>query len=339
MIKITLSIFLLTVSMASLSLELKVGVISKGRDTVRNDEQKIVSPIIKSVIKSDSSEGVKRSFGYTNLGEGNDWYRFNKDLVIEAVNVETKQYLGSWPLTRWPHFSRMSEVQQRIDGNELNRDALQVNSPGLGCLAQSPLRYGDIEDDGQSELVLFLYNDFVVFSLSQQKTVFSIGLSVNDWESLQSTREYHHDEVAGYQDYPNDPQYDSSLAHAHGGSIHIAGYRGYSKLYTGDFDNNGKADILVWRKLYESKLENDPLRGFNFIRSEWLHFEKIVSAETAGEYIPQESSSETAIQGWLTAKKQNWQSGFPSKSECAGQEGQLIPEMHDPLLNDPDVLK
>jgi hypothetical protein len=44
------------------------------------------------------------------------------------------------------------------------------------------------------------------------------------------------------------------------------------------------------------------------------------------------------VKGWLTAKQLTWKKGYPSKSECAGQEGQFIPEMHDVLLNDPDVL-
>ena len=44
------------------------------------------------------------------------------------------------------------------------------------------------------------------------------------------------------------------------------------------------------------------------------------------------------VNGWLAAKQLSWQQGFPSRSECPGQEGQLIPELHDPLLNDPDVL-
>ena len=50
-------------------------------------------------------------------------------------------------------------------------------------------------------------------------------------------------------------------------------------------------------------------------------------------------SMSTGIQSWLLAKNLTWQKGFLSKSECAGQEGQLIPEIHDPLLNDPDVLR
>ena len=57
-----------------------------------------------------------------------------------------------------------------------------------------------------------------------------------------------------------------------------------------------------------------------------------------GRYATQDIDS-LAIKGMLAAQSLTWQSGFPTYSECPGQEGQLIPEMHDPLLNDPDVLQ
>ncbi|HEX6549060.1 MAG TPA: hypothetical protein VF117_00115, partial [Gammaproteobacteria bacterium] len=57
-----------------------------------------------------------------------------------------------------------------------------------------------------------------------------------------------------------------------------------------------------------------------------------------GVYTKQ-STDQAAIKGWLAAKSLTWQKGYPQTSECAGQTGQPIPEMVDPLLNDPDVLK
>jgi len=122
------------------------------------------------------------------------------------------------------------------------------------------------------------------------------------------------------------------------------GMRSYSKLYVNDFENDGHEDILVWRKVYVSNNKANLQKGFSLIRDEYVHYERDLTAQgsseagVTGEYLPQETDSAT-IQGWLATKNQTWQSGFPSKSECAGQDGQLIPEMHDPLLNDPDVLK
>ena len=73
---------------------------------------------------------------------------------------------------------------------------------------------------------------------------------------------------------------------------------------------------------------------FEKLSDSHLHYKKVNN-----EYQLQTDTAPETIQGWLTDKNLTWQKGFPSKSECAGQEGQLIPEMHDPLLNDPDVLK
>ncbi len=110
--------------------------------------------------------------------------------------------------------------------------------------------------------------------------------------------------------------------------------RAYSKLFVGDFDSDQNYDIIKWEKIYTSNKKTEAPAWVQ-LRNELIHYKKDIT----GEYLPQEDTSEATIQGWLTAKNQTWQSGFPSKSECAGQEGQLIPEMHDPLLNDPDVLK
>jgi hypothetical protein len=59
---------------------------------------------------------------------------------------------------------------------------------------------------------------------------------------------------------------------------------------------------------------------------------------TTGEYQKQPTDSAT-VKNWLTTRHLTWQKGYPSRSECPGQEGQLIPEMHDPLLNDAEVMQ
>ncbi len=92
-------------------------------------------------------------------------------------------------------------------------------------------------------------------------------------------------------------------------------------------------DILVWRKVYKSNLLKDPIAGFAKLSDTYIHH-KLIN----GEYKKQ-PTEQSVIKGWLEAKNLTWQKGYPSKSECPGQEGKLIPEMHDPLLNDPDMLK
>jgi len=57
-----------------------------------------------------------------------------------------------------------------------------------------------------------------------------------------------------------------------------------------------------------------------------------------GQHKKQEVD-EATMQNWLSTQQLTWQKGYPSKSESTGEENQLIPEMHDPLLNDPDLLQ
>ena len=90
---------------------------------------------------------------------------------------------------------------------------------------------------------------------------------------------------------------------------------------------NDLGNIILWRKYFESLKQGDAKKDELFV-----HYSLV-----DGEYKKQPTAAET-IKGWLAAKQLSWQQGFPSRSECPGQEGQLIPELHDPLLNDPDVL-
>lgn len=80
-------------------------------------------------------------------------------------------------------------------------------------------------------------------------------------------------------------------------------------------------------------MKSNPKAGFSQEAELLVHYQLIDEG-----YQPVTTSSEL-IKKWLTDNNLTWQKGFPSKSECKGQEGQLIPDMHDPLLNDPDVLK
>jgi hypothetical protein len=347
------SLFLMF-SVGTYALELSSGVISKGRDTVRNDEQKRISPIIKSVIKDKSPSGLSRSIGYTNLGAGDNWFRLNKDLTIKGVNVETKQYLGSWPLAtlnscdkndqnciepwwegRWSDQEFLEpEIKKRLNNYDIKLPfELSYGddiSDAVGCLEHTPLRYGDIDSDNNSELVVFLKNSFVIFSPKEEKVIFSSLFNYLDFVTWQTLID-----AEMYLDAPTNstPQYASLLEFKKDRNA-IIGYRGYSKLFIQDFDNNQNADLVVWRKLYQSRLQGDNIKGFEKLSDSYLHYKKV-----NGEYQLQTDTAPETIQGWLTAKNLTWQKGFPSKSECAGQEGQLIPEMHDPLLNDPDVLK
>lgn len=306
------------------------------------DEQRAALPVVSSKIREKINNlDDLLSLAFINEVGSPNWYRLYDDLVLYGVNVETKQYLGNWPLTPWEYYTQPTEITEREESWGLSPHTF-VNGTKypVGCLASSPLRYGDVENDGSNELVLVLGNDLVVFSPTQGKITFATWLSLNDWYSLKDGAWYFEGEDGSDIKEPTDPQYESRLIHRRGPMhAHNPGVRGYGKIYIGDFDNDQNKDVLVWQKIYRSRLEQDAVRGFEFLRNNFLHFEQGHNDADALEFVPQTNTAPETIQGWLATKNLTWQKGFPSKSECAGQEGQLIPEMHDPLLNDPDVLK
>jgi len=307
----------------------------------RPENEKIIIKNIGSTFSANNIDSGVSCTAWAGSEENNLWFELSSDLDVYGVNVQTKQYLGNWPLTHWPHYSQPDEILQRMEKWDISSTGF-VNGAKypVGCLANAPLRYGDIDSDTKNELVLFLGNDLVVFSPDQGKITFAAWLSLNDWYTLEDGAWYFEDDHGNDIKKPTDPQYESRLIHNRGPHhAHATGIRGYGKIFIGDFNNNQTPDIILWQKIYESKLESDPVRGFNLLRNQYTFFEKSENETAKGEYLPQEDTSPETVQGWLTANNLTWQKGFPSKSECAGQEGQLIPEMHDPLLNDPDVLK
>ncbi|WP_394201785.1 hypothetical protein [Marinagarivorans algicola] len=314
-------------AMHASSLDLNEAVISRGKDTVRNEAERLASPIITSVINANGGK-PGRGLAYTNLGGGNHWYRLYNKMVIVGVEASAQSLIGRWPLTRWPYEVDDAEVAAIYavegaqegdvwDRYESNR---YLNTETLGCLANIPLRYGDLESDGVNELVLPLGNndqqvDWVVFSPTAGKIIFSARIALQDFfEAPDNAWAYYLSDAAGPKA--------------------LMGKRAYAKLYFSDFDKNAKEDILVWRKQYSSLTKkNSSVKGFKLKHQNYRHYELI-----NGEYLPQKTDSAT-IKNWLKTSKLTWQKGFPSISECAGQKGQLIPEMHDVLLNDPDVLQ
>ncbi|HQQ74666.1 MAG TPA: hypothetical protein PK031_05900, partial [Pseudomonadales bacterium] len=139
-----------------------------------------------------------------------------------------------------------------------------------------------------------------------------------------------------FHDEANDPQYlaaSTQDAMQIGRGKIFSAWRSLGKVYVGNFYGENSGDIVLWRKLYESRLNSDSVKGFIKKGDLLVHY-KLIN----GEYKKQ-STDQSAIKSWLTAKQLTWSKGYPNKSECAGQEGQLIPEMHDPQLNDPDVMQ
>ena len=264
------------------------------------------------------------------------------DLI--KTNTSNRELLGHWPLGHWPQELTTATNQIYHVGNKYTSQAegdldrfvdqtykqqFQTGKTNMGCFNQSPLRYGDIDADSQSELVLFLgmlkyKHDLVIFSPQYQRIAFSMRYALQDAMSFE----------------PSQYQFVSETRNKY----NEIGMRAYAKAYFGDFDDDNNPDIIVWRKRFTSRLKTDATVGYQLDASQWEHFEKDLTAQAqlpagvTGEYLPQTTDTAT-IQTWLSEKNLTWQKGYPSKSECPGQQGQLIPEMHDPLLNDPEVMQ
>jgi hypothetical protein len=110
----------------------------------------------------------------------------------------------------------------------------------------------------------------------------------------------------------------------------------YAKVYFSpdlEGDQNGP-NFLVWRKRYQSREADDPVNGFELTDESLDYYERQEDGVYARSDRPEEISRQ-----WLAERDLTWAKGYPNYSECEDEEGQLIPEMHDPLLNDPEVLE
>ena len=322
------------------ALTLNVGAICNGESSDKSIEENNAASVITEYFTSQN-KNIYECIGWIKPGVNSNWFFVNGNLNIHEFNLSTKKHTGPWPLTRWPYLENIIEITtalKDIGHREIDTKIhYTAHRPFAGCTNSTPLRYGDIENDGVNELVLTLNGLLIVFSPQNTRTVFAEWFDASDWyrEPIEGSISKSDIDDKRYQYI--------SETFAINGYTHKA-FRAYSKLYVGDYDGNGHSDIVVWRKVYASNTQENTTPGFTLIRSSWRHFERNLVAQAklpagvTGEYLPQPTDAAT-IQTWLADNNLTWQKGYPSISECPGQEGKLIPEMHDPLLNDPDVLK
>lgn len=315
---------------------------------------------LEDVAANKNVSSIKSIVAYASADGSDSYYVLDRSRLLAQISVSSQSVVGPWAIatnetcsstpgckSTWWH-SRWREEElleplltQRLTdlygnlafNNTYVADGFRKTLDTMGCMQHTPLRYGDIDGDGVKELVVLLAQgysiDWLIFSPAKQKTIFASKLNIDDsiiTSQAPSTLLPWHEDSKRYQ-YWMQTQVDSVSP------LFYPGLKAYAKLYFNDFDGDGAFDILVWRKMYESRLVGDPIAGYE-LKGELLgHYELV-----EGEYRLQATSAET-VKGWLTANQQSWSTGYPSKSECPGQEGQFIPEMHDPLLNDPDVLE
>ena|GEM_PF-1972744 len=201
-------------------------------------------------------------------------------------------------------------------------------SDARGCFQAKPLRYGDVDADNINELVLFLGHQVVVFSPEQAQVVFSSYFWLTD-EADEETKSNSYGELNN----PEHPQFVASSGTDQLVDDLYPAWRSLTKLFNKDFNNDGKYDFVIWKKAYQSNLNSEAV-GFHKIADVLMHYEKV-----DGVYQYNSDTSQSKMIGWLADNQLTWSKGYPSVSECEGEEGKLIPEMHDALLNDPEVLK
>lgn len=306
---------------------------------VKSPEEQLASNSLSKVSREHGINIGGRCLGWTNAGGGDIWYTAVERVGIFSVDISQDRLLGVWPLTRSPHQYSFSEIRDQYGFLDLEYPLpfdQEYRGPGLGCLGDAPFRHIDLEQDGSTELAVILNNLLIIFSPDFKRTIFSEYLDSSDWlTDLEMADEY--GDGSNFFDF----QYASKLM-ANNNRFGPA-LRAYSKLYFGDFDKNGNPDILVWRSLYKTNGKNEPQKGFSQVRELYQHYERDLSMQetsdlgVTGEYLPMDTDSDTVSQ-WLQENALTWQKGYPSESECQGRQGQLIPESHDPLLNDVDVL-
>lgn len=282
-----------------------------------------------------STTQEKFNDGFTDAfyrgSDSTDLFSISSSLNLYLTNFETREVLGNWPLKRPHSFKVFTEItiQYQDLNTETDTSSYEYTEwlEGIGCMNKSPLRYGDFNGDTNNEVVLFLDNDLVLFSPVVEKIIFSMPIDSSDWLTEAKS-------ITVGKDVYGTPKHKYISKFLSQNNTLGPGHRIYGKLFMADFDGNSKLNIITWHKVYESPLLTSDQQGFTKLRDEYQLFEM----SDSGEYVTKVMEVDE-VKTLLVDANLTWQKGYPSKSECTGQEGHLIPEMHDPLLNDSDVLK
>jgi len=300
---------------------------------------------MEDVAAEKNITSIDSIIAYITLEDNETDFVLERDLLLAQINTTNKTISGPWALTRWPHLHYSPEklsVYHEIAANSdypYGKPQYSPYAKVIGCLHKQPLRYGSLYTSEPNEIVLFLNRQLIVFSPQYQRIVFAEIFDNSDWLSAATTTK-----IVTENGKNEMAQFGSSLIADNAHNAIQPGMRTYSKLYIGDFNNNQLTDIIVWRKTYTTHLRDNPVAGFSLKRNDFQHYERNLTVQATlpegvtGEYLPQ-TTDETTVKGWLASNTLTWQKGYPSLSECAGQEGQLIPEMHDSFLNDPEMLQ
>ncbi|RYG01864.1 MAG: hypothetical protein EOO07_33660, partial [Chitinophagaceae bacterium] len=190
-------------SCAFADIKLNNTLLCDGNPATKTKEQLSNGAEMFKVLSAKGVESISSCLGWTNFNSGGNWYIVTENIVY-GTDTEKKQYLGGWPLgspnpcgskkdCATPWWSGRWSPDEVIENELLNQtqpsnlswsSILDTDNAIMGCMQQSPLRYGDLESDNKKELIIFHPNgysvDFIVFSPELKKTTFATKLDYND---------------------------------------------------------------------------------------------------------------------------------------------------------------
>lgn len=250
-------------------------------------------------------------YGFVANDEESVVYSLSRGPNLHAGNLETRGRIGSWPLARW-RLDRYTppEIVSRYGLYGISSDdeefypasislySVEEGERNFGCLLSSPVRYGDFTGDGNKEVV-FIGDDVVVFSPQKEEVIFSQRIRVNDWLPVSEQQEVY-DSIGG-MDREKGAQFLSKIAIERWAGPRpdlLKAYRGYGKLFHGDFSGGESHDLLVWHKFYQSLLREDSVAGFEPVSNTFIHY-LFVDGEYRKEDTPRSYDSQLARYQWF----------------------------------------
>ena len=286
-----------------------------------------------------SGELPGTSVGHISLG-ANEY--FSLDNLGNLSHVEAKpKTLNSY----YHHIAKFNEWKLELNHDLLEYDLVNrlidsgnegsfLGESKFGCLNNPPLNAYDLDEDGVDEIIAFSLEDIFIFSQKYQKVIFNTKLFFEDSLGDVGSTSYLKD--AGEQ--AQLPQYASAIAASDIQPYIEPALTGFAKIFVGDFDQSGKFQIIVWRKLYISKLRGDDSLGFRILTNTYQYFIEEKSAERISAFRLQDTEEDFII-NLLDSSSLSWQQGFPTNSRCHDVTNTHIPQSHSILLNDEDVLR
>lgn len=175
-----------------------------------------------------------------------------------------------------------------------------------GCYPNYPINTADINLDGMNEIMLISSTGHDDRFIAQTSGALST--------------EPEHAEATLYVSFvsataPDPYLLDTELVYNKYDYQKFQGKRRYAKLFFGDFDEDEKLDILVWRRYFDVVPKEEGYGSVNKMSQEaFAHYE-----EASPSYEKQPISNE---EGHALLKEHNWGwfDGFPSKNLCIAKD-------------------